>query len=102
MKIVWETTVYAGNGPSYCAICTGRFHPLRARGSLSVLAVVYNQRGQACGEACRDCAGASVELLRRLLGERIEKLRSDLQDLEALAAEPIEPPSLEQEFRAHL
>ncbi|KGF72354.1 hypothetical protein DO97_09720 [Neosynechococcus sphagnicola sy1] len=101
MKIQWEPSVYVGNAPVRCAICGDRAHPIRLRGSHYLLAVVYNAQGQVCGEVCRPCIAMGVPGIQERLQERINHLQTQIQELQALAAEPMEVPSLEEEFNSY-
>lgn len=101
MKIVWEQSIYVGNAPVFCTICGCRSHPIRNQQNQLLLAVIYNQQGVALGEACRDCVLAGSDGIRTRLQERIQALQTKIDELQVLAQEKIETPSLEQEFRAY-
>ncbi|HEY9629295.1 MAG TPA: hypothetical protein V6C84_18490 [Coleofasciculaceae cyanobacterium] len=101
MKIVWEHSIYAGNAPVFCSLCDRRSYPVRDRHNQLLLAVIYDGRGVAWGEACQDCVAAGAEGIRLRLQERIKTLQAKVEDLQTLTAEGIETPSLEQEFQIH-
>lgn len=101
MKIVWEQSIYVGNAPVFCTICGRRSYPIRGRRNQLLLAVIYDQRGVMCGEACKDCTAAGSEGIKARLQERIQEFQSKIADLEHLASEAIEPPTLEEEFQLH-
>ncbi|WP_218082223.1 hypothetical protein [Anthocerotibacter panamensis] len=102
MRIVWEASVYVGQAPLYCILCGYRTQPIRAKGNQALLAVVYNDQGIVCGEACRDCVRAGAEAIRTQLQERIQGLEAQVRGLEALAAEEVCIPTLEEEFQVYL
>jgi len=101
MKIVWEHSIYVGNAPVFCTLCDRRSHPVKNRHNQLVLAVIYDQQGIAWGEACRDCVSAGSEAIQVRLQERVHTLQKKIEELQMLAAEKIETPSLEQEFQMH-
>jgi hypothetical protein len=101
VKIVWEQSIYIGNAPVFCAICGRKSHPTRGRRNQLLLAVIYDRRGVACGEACRDCVAAGSAGIRERLQDRIETFQEKIAELKHLEAEEIEPPSLEEEFQLH-
>lgn len=100
MKIVWEKSVYIGNAPIFCTICDRRSLPLQVEGQL-LLAVLYDQRGIACGEVCRSCVSAGSAGIKAMLQERIQILQNKTSELQRLAQTDIQTPTLEQEFRSH-
>ncbi|AGY56467.1 hypothetical protein [Gloeobacter kilaueensis] len=102
MKVVLEPSVYVGNVPVRCTVCSGRVHPLRLRGRQHLLAIIYNDRGKVCGELCRDCLAAGPEAIRQQLQERLNALQASVQQLQELVAEPIDLPTVEQEFRQYM
>lgn len=101
MKVVWEKTVYLGNAPVFCAICGYQTRPIRNAANQLLLAVIYDHRGVACGEACADCVAAGSRGVRARLQDRIQSVKHKLSDLEALAQGEIQMPSLEEEFQIH-
>ncbi|BAU43908.1 hypothetical protein HPC62_08385 [Thermoleptolyngbya sichuanensis A183] len=104
MKIVWEQSIYFGNVPVFCSICGRESRPIRSGSNQLLLAVIYNDQGVICGEACSDCVSAGPQVIRARLQDRVEILREKLADVEAiaqLAQDTIELPTLEQEFRVH-
>lgn len=66
-----------------------------------MIAVVYNDRGIYCGEACKHCVNARPESLKELLQERLMRLQAQVMELEELAREEIQMPTLEEEFRSY-
>jgi len=100
VKIVWERSVYIGNAPVFCIICDRRCYPLQANGQL-LLAVLYDRHGVMCGEACRSCVSAGTAGIKTRLQERIHSLQAKAAELERLAQEEIQTPTLEQEFQVH-
>jgi Zn-finger protein len=101
MKIVWEHSIYVGNIPVFCAICGCPSHPVQNKHKQILLAVIYDEKGIAWGEACRDCVSAGSETIQARLQERLQSLQKKIEELQMLAAEKIETPSLEQEFQIH-
>jgi hypothetical protein len=102
VKIVWERSIYAGNGRVPCIICGGWVTPIQRKGQQVLLAVVYNDRGQIYGEICRSCLSLGAKGIKEYLRERIARLRRQLQDLEELEREEVQLPTLEQELSAYL
>ena len=102
MKIVWEPSIYVGNAPVFCTICGCRSYPVRSRQQNQLLlAIIYNDRGVALGEACRDCVAGGTEGIRIRLQERIQSLEAKISELKAFAEADIQTPSLEQEFQVY-
>lgn len=101
MKIVWEQSVYIGNAPVFCVICGHRSYPVRSRRNQLLLAVLYDKRGVASGEVCRDCVAAGPSGIQLRLQERIQALQAKVAELEGFADAEIQTPSLEQEFQIH-
>lgn len=104
VKIVWEQSIYFGNVPVFCSICGRESRPVRSGSNQLLLAVIYDDQGVICGEACSDCVSAGQQVIQSRLQDRIEILREKLADVEAIAQlmqNGIELPSLEQEFRVH-
>jgi Zn-finger protein len=101
VKIVWEHSIYVGNAPVFCSICGCRSYPIRSRRNQLLLAVIYDQQGVAWGEACRDCVTAGSSGIKARLRDRIQSLQEKIEELQALAIEDIETPTLEQEFQIH-
>jgi hypothetical protein len=101
MKICWEPSVYVGQAPTICIICSCRAEPVRVRGSQYLIAVVYDDHGTLRGEACRSCAHSSPHQIHECLQERITSLQAQLTELQAMASEPVQTPSLEAEFKSH-
>lgn len=101
MNIVWEQSVYVGNAPVFCAICGHRAYPTRDSRNQLLLAVIYDYRGVACGEACRDCVASSPVGIRQKLQEQIHSLQEKIAELEHLGVGEIHLPSLEEEFQLH-
>jgi hypothetical protein len=101
VNIVWEQSVYVGNAPVFCAICGRRSHPTRGRRNQLLLAVIYDHRGVACGEACRDCVVSGSTGIRQKLQDRIQSFQEKIAELEHLGVGDVEPPSLEEEFQLH-
>ena len=101
MKIVWEPSIYVGNAPVFCTICGRRSYPIRNRRNQLLLAVIYDRRGVAWGEACRDCAASGSEGIKVRIQERLCSLQEKMNELRMLAEEEIETPTLEQEFQIH-
>jgi hypothetical protein len=99
VKIVWEPIIYAGQAPVFCVLCGSRSLPVKTKGRF-VIAVVYNDRGAYCGEACKHCLNARPESIKELLQERLIRLQAKVMELEELTEEEIEMPTLEQEFRS--
>jgi hypothetical protein len=100
VKIVWEPIIYAGQAPVLCVLCGTRSTPIKTKGKF-VIAVVYNDRGAYCGEACRHCVHARPESIKELLQERLTRLQAQVLELEELADEEIRMPTLEEEFRSY-
>ena len=100
MKIVWEPIIYAGQAPVLCVLCGTRSTPIKTKGKF-VIAVVYNDRGIYSGEACKHCVNARPESIRELLQERLARLQTQVVELEELAGEEIQMPTLEEEFRSY-
>lgn len=101
MKIVWEQSVYVGNAPVFCTICGRRSYPIRNRRNQLLLAVIYDQRDVAIGEACRDCVVSGTSGIQTRLQERIQSLQQKIDELQVLADVEIATPTLEQEFQMH-
>lgn len=101
MNIVWEQSIYVGNAPVFCAICGRRSHPTRGSRNQLLLAVIYDCRGVACGEACRDCVTSGAVGIRERLQDRIQSLQEKITELEHLRVGDIQPPLLEEEFQLH-
>lgn len=101
MKIVWEQSIYVGNAPVFCSICGCQSYPIRNQKNQLLLAVIYDQRGVALGEACRDCVAAGSAGIRSRLQERIQSLQNKITQLQTLAEAEIQTPSLEQEFHVY-
>jgi hypothetical protein len=101
VKIVWEQSVYVGNAPVFCAICDRRSYPVRDKRNRLLLAVIYDQRGVAWGEACRDCVAAGSAGIRTRIQDRIESYKKKIDELQTLVEAEIETPTLEQEFQFH-
>lgn len=101
MRIKWEQSVYVGQVPVCCAICGGQARPIRTRGNQYLLAVVYDDRGSAQGEVCRDCLAAGSNGIKDRLQERIQSLQSQLAELQTLVQEDFQVPSLEEEFHSY-
>lgn len=100
MKIVWEPIIYAGQAPVLCVLCGTKSTPIKTQGKF-VIAVVYNNRGMYCGEACKHCVQARPESIKELLQERLTRLHGQVMDLEELVSEEIQMPTLEEEFRSY-
>ncbi len=101
MRIVWEQSIYFGNAPVFCSICGHRSHPIRSGSNQLLLAVIYDHQGVMHGEACRDCVASGSEGIKARLQERIESLHKKVAELELLAQEDMQIPTLEQEFEVH-
>lgn len=101
MKIVWEQSIYVGNAPVFCTICDRRSPPVQNKHNQLLLAVIYDHRGVALGEACRDCVASGSAEIKARLQERIQSLHQKIAELEVLTHETIETPTLEEEFQAH-
>jgi hypothetical protein len=101
VRVVWESTIYGGKAPIPCVLCGQRFHPLRLRTHLYLLAVVYNDHNRMVGESCRDCLRSGAEGIRTHLSERLQQLEKQVEELQTLAQEEIYLPSLEEEFQAY-
>jgi hypothetical protein len=101
VKIVWEQSIYNGSAPIFCAICGHQSYPVRSQRNQLLLAVLYDRKGVAWGEVCRDCVAAGSPGIRSRLQERIQSLRDKMNELESFAREEIETPSLEEEFQIH-
>jgi hypothetical protein len=101
MRIVWEPSIYVGNAPVFCTLCGQRSYPVRSQKNQFLLAVIYNDRGVALGEACRDCVAAGTEGIHSRLQERIQSLEAKVAELRTFAEAEIQTPSLEQEFQVH-
>lgn len=101
MKIVWEQSVYIGNVPVFCTICGQRSYPIRSRRNQLLLAVLYDKHGVMHGEVCRDCVASGADGIQARLQERIQTLQSKVTELQKLACEQVQPPSLEEEFQIH-
>ncbi|MBE9182131.1 hypothetical protein IQ268_26550 [Oculatella sp. LEGE 06141] len=101
MKIVWEPSVYIGNAPTFCTICAQRSYPIRSRRNQLLLAILYDQHGVMHGEVCRDCVAAGSDGITARLQERIHSLQAKVAELQTLARESIETPTLEEEFGIH-
>jgi hypothetical protein len=102
VRIVWERSIYGGNGRVPCIICGGWANPIQKKGHQVLLAVVYNDRGQIYGEVCRSCLGLGAKGIKECLQERIARLRKQLEDLEELEQGEVQLPTLEQELSAYL
>jgi hypothetical protein len=101
VRIVWEQSVYIGNAPVFCIICGQRSYPMRSRRNQLLLAVLYDQHGVAHGEVCRGCVTAGSEGIQLRLQERIQSLQAKAAELQQLADEGVQPPTLEEEFEIH-
>ena len=101
MNIVWEQSVYVGNAPVFCAICGHRTYPIRGSRNQLLLAVIYDYREVACGEACRDCVASGSVGIRQKLQDQIQTFQEKIAELEHLGVGEIQPPSLEEEFQLH-
>ncbi|NJO41170.1 MAG: hypothetical protein HC769_23760 [Cyanobacteria bacterium CRU_2_1] len=101
MKIVWEQSVYVGNAPVFCTICGCRSYPVQSRKNQLLLAIIYDKRGVAWGEACRECVSAGSAGIKARLQDRIQDLQSKINELQLLADTEIQTPTLEQEFQIH-
>lgn len=101
MRIQWERTVYVGKAPSRCLLCGEQFRPLRIQGQVHLLAVIYDAQEKYYGEACPACVARGTQQIQKILQERVLDLRQKIQELEALAAQEILVPSLEEEFRSY-
>lgn len=101
MRIQWEQSIYGGTVPVTCTICGERITSIRNRRNLYLLAVIYNQQGRVCGEACRSCVAAGPQEIQERLQERICQLEATLGELQALAGEGVEVPTLEEEFNTY-
>ncbi|HEY9624231.1 MAG TPA: hypothetical protein V6C78_27985 [Crinalium sp.] len=101
MKIVWERSIYIGNAPVFCTICGHRYHPLQGKSHQLLLAILYDERGVACGEVCRHCVASGSAGIKARLSDRIQSLQTKLDELQDLAKDDIETPSLEEEFQIH-
>lgn len=101
MKIVWEPSIYVGNVPVFCTICGRQSHPIRNKRNQLLLAVIYDGRGVALGEACRDCVASGSAGIRTRLQERIQSLQLKVAELQMLAESEVQTPSLEQEFQVY-
>ncbi|HEY9646614.1 MAG TPA: hypothetical protein V6C88_09605 [Chroococcidiopsis sp.] len=66
-----------------------------------MLAVIYDAQGKVYGEACRSCVASGSSGIRDRLNDRIHSLQAKLSDLQTLAQEDIQPPTLEEEFQVH-
>jgi hypothetical protein len=100
VRIVWEPIIYAGQAPVLCVLCGTRSLPIKTKGKF-LIAVVYNNRGIYCGEACKHCVNARPESIQELLQERLVRLKAQVMELEELAGEEIQMPTLEEEFRSY-
>jgi hypothetical protein len=100
VKILWEQSVYIGNAPVFCTICDRRCYPIQVRGQ-SLLAVIYDQKGVVCGEACRSCVASGSAGIKARLQDRIQALQAKAAELQMLAQADIQTPTLEQEFQVH-
>jgi hypothetical protein len=67
----------------------------------SLLAIIYDRQDIVRGEACRSCVAAGSDGIKTRLQERIQSLQNQLTELQKLAQETIQTPSLEQEFETH-
>ncbi|MDX2213114.1 MAG: hypothetical protein SFY66_07480 [Oculatellaceae cyanobacterium bins.114] len=101
VKIVWERSVYVGNVPVFCTICGHQSYPIRAQGNQLLLAVLYDKQGVVRGEVCRDCVSVGSAGIKARLQERIQVLQTKMAELQSVAQEDVETPSLEQEFQVH-
>jgi hypothetical protein len=101
VKIVWEQSIYIGNAPVFCTICGRRSYPIRGRRNQLLLAVIYDQQGVMHGEACKDCVASGSEGIKARLQERVQGFQAKISELEHLASEAIDPPTLEEEFQFH-
>lgn len=101
MRIVWEQSAYIGNAPVFCTICSHRAYPIRGRRNQLLIAVLYDRHGKVFGEVCRSCVAAGSEGMQARLSERIRGLQDKLAELQMIADEGIQTPSLEQEFQIH-
>jgi len=102
MKIIWETCVAVGLAPVPCTLCGRSYRPQRTRNHQFLLALIYNNQGRFCGEACWDCVQAGSEAIHEHLSHRLQTLQTMVEELQILAQEEIQLPTLEQEFRSHL
>jgi hypothetical protein len=101
VKIVWEHSIYVGNAPVFCTICGRRSYPIRNRRNQLLLAVIYDQRGTAWGEACCDCVASGSEGIKARIRERVSALQEKIDELTTFSEAEIETPTLEQEFQIH-
>jgi hypothetical protein len=74
---------------------------MRGRKNQLLLAIIYDKRGVAWGEACRDCVAAGSTGIKARLQERIQSFEAKIAELQTLADEEIQTPTLEQEFQFH-
>jgi hypothetical protein len=100
VKIVWERSIYVGNVPVFCTICGHQSYPIRSKNQL-LLAVLYDNHDVMRGEVCRDCVASGSSGIKARLQERIQALQDKLSDLERVAQEDVQIPTLEQEFQVH-
>lgn len=101
MKIVWEQSVYVGNAPVFCTLCGQEARPIRSGANQLLIGVIYDRHDVMWGEACHHCIARGSEGLKALLASRMDSLRAKLSELEAIAQEELQLPSIEQEFQIH-
>lgn len=101
MKIVWEQNIYVGTAPIFCTLCGQAARPVRSRTNQLLIGVLYDRQGSVRGEVCHSCIALGSDGLRSMLDSRIAALRAKLSELEAIAQDDLQIPSIEQEFYIH-
>ena len=101
MKIVWEQSVYIGTAPIVCVLCGQAARPIRTGTNQLLIGVLYDRHGSVRGEVCHSCVALGAEGIRSMLATRIATMRTKLSDLEAIAQDELQLPSIEQEFYIH-
>lgn len=101
MKIVWEQSVYIGTAPIFCTLCSQSARPVRTGTNQLLIGVLYDRHGIVRGEVCHNCIALGAEGIRSMLATRIEAMRINLSELEAIAQDELQLPSIEQEFYIH-
>jgi hypothetical protein len=88
MKIQIESNDFEEK--SYCHLCGSSFHPTE------VVAQAYKESGEYITNVCPQCIAVGEGGIRQRMRRRAQSLRAIASELEKLAAEEIESPSLDR------
>lgn len=88
MKIYIESNDF--DEKCFCHLCGKVFFPTE------VVARAYRESGEYLTEVCDHCLAGGADGIRRRLSERAESMRMVASELESLARNDIEAPTLEQ------